>query len=588
MKLKKLFTLLICCVAFLAIFALPAFSASNMDYANDAPGGNVSNADELVAAFGKENATKVSETEVKLINSVILKKTINITNGNYTITALGCTVYRGFENGPLIMLDGSDIKQRPRLSLGRNESAMVTDGVEPDLVLDGCSELYPEADGSLIVVKGGAELNVYGKTQLTNAKNTGMGGAIFVELGLQTEADYSTPLEPKVFLKNCRIDKCSAELGGGAVAFVGYYNLYNVGTLTIDNVIFDKNTSENQLGSGNGGAIYMYGGEITVNTAKFTESKADNGAAMYICAKATLNDITAENNTANLSGGVLHVGESQHFESNVVLNDMFATKNVSNGNGGVVTNEGTLVGAEVYFTENDCTLNGGGVYNTGSFAMQEGSIMHNDAGISGGGIYCSGKNSVFMLIGGEVNSNDSAFAGAIYSEGSVDITGGAVGRNDSAEPHLVLKGKIRFGKDASIMGSNTVGLCITKDENGNDVIPIIELTGASTVLDYMYVGFFKEKIDKDGTVTGYKTANKGGRAVFKGDESDIKNTVKWYVVYSKGPVSYVLKDTGALSTRFIFLPVWTWFIIVPALGAGGYFGYKKTTELIKKKKEKSE
>ena len=84
---------------------------------------------------------------------------------------------------------------------------------------------------------------------------------------------------------------------------------------------------------------------------------------------------------------------------------------------------------------------------------------------------------------------------------------------------------------------------------------------------------------------GYKTANKGGRAVFSGDEADIKNTVKWYVFYSKGPVSYVLKSTGELSTRFIFLPVWTWFIIIPVVGAGGYFGYKKISVLVKKKKE---
>lgn len=570
----------------ISILMMPSFAAGKMDYANDAPGGTVTNADEFVAALGKENAIKVSETEIKLVNSVIIQKTIEITNGNYKLSSLGCTIYRGFEKGSLFFLNGSSLSQRPSLSIGVANAEMIGDGIEPNLTIDGCKDLYPAADGSLIMLKGGATLNVYGSTLLTNAYNIGMGAAIFAELGMHSEVDYSTPLEPNILLKNCVIEKCSAELGGGAIAFVGYYDSVNVGNLNIQNVNFTENTSTNEMGVGAGGSVYAVGGVVNIATAKFMDNIADNGAAVYIASEGKLSDITAEYNTAKFSGGVIYIGATEDVAGDVSISNLVAHKNKSEGNGGVITNDGTLIGLSLYFTENECALNGGGVYNTGSFAMQEGSLMNNDAEISGGGVYCKGEKSIFILSGGEINSNESAFAGAIYSEGVVEINGGAVGRNDSAEPHLVLKGKVVFGKNASVMGSNTIGLCITKDKNGNENIPHIELTGASTVLDYMYVGFFSEKTDKEGNVTGYKTENKSGRNIFIGTEDDIKNTEKWYIVYSKGPVSYVIKENGTLSARFIYLPIWTWFIIVPAIGVGGYFGYRKFSPLIKNKKAK--
>ena len=463
---------------------------------------------------------------------------------------------------------------------------MIEDGVEPNLILDGCKDIYPKADGSLIMLKGGATLNVYGSTLLTNASNTGMGGAIFAELGEHRESDYSTPLEPTVLLKNCKIEKCSAELAGGAVAFVGCYDGVNVGSLTVENVLFPANTSVNETGTGAGGSIYTVGGTVSITTATFTENTADNGAAVYIASEGQLSNITAEYNTAKVSGGVIYVGSTDMLDGAVSIENLMAHQNKSEGNGGVITNEGTLLGLSLYITQNECALNGGGIYNTGAFEMKEGSFMNNDAGLSGGGVYCMGEKSLFILSGGEVNSNESAFAGAIYSEGVVEINGGAVGRNDSAEPHLVLKGKVKFGKNASVLGSNTIGLCITEDKNGNQNIPYIEITGASTVLDYMYVGFFREKTDKDGNVTGYATSNKSGRSVFVGTAEDIKNTEKWYIAYYRGPLSYVINEDGTLSPRFLYLPIWAWFIIVPALGAGGFFGYKKIKPLIKNKKSK--
>ncbi|MBE6610537.1 MAG: hypothetical protein E7634_07700 [Ruminococcaceae bacterium] len=586
MNLKKISLVAVFAVMLFAVLLIPSFAAGNMDYANDAPGGTVTSADEFVAALGSENAVKVSETEIKLKNSIVLQKTIEITNGRYTLKSQGCIIYRGFEKGALFFLNGSSLSQRPSLSLGVASTAMIEEGVEPNLTIDGCKDIYPKADGSLIMLKGGATLNVYGSTLLTNASNTGMGGAVYAELGEHSEVDYSTPLEPTVLLRNCKIEKCSADIAGGAVAFVGCYDGFNVGSLTVENVSFPANTSVNETGTGAGGSIYALGGTVNVATATFTENIADNGAAVYIASEGRMSNITAEYNTAKVSGGVVYVGATNEVDGEVSIENLVAHQNKSEGNGGVITNEGILLGLSLYCTQNECALNGGGIYNTGVFEMKEGSFMNNDAGVSGGGAYCKGEKSVFILSGGEINSNESPFAGAIYSEGAVEINGGAVGRNDSAEPHLVLKGKVVFGKNASVLGSNTIGLCITEDQNGNENIPYIELTGASTVLDYMYVGFFREKTDKDGIVTGYKMANKSGRSVFVGTEEDIKNTEKWYIAYYRGPLSYVINEDGTLSPRFIHLPIWAWFIIVPALGAGGFFGYKKIKPLIKNKKAK--
>ena len=63
MTLKKISVITIFTVILITLFMRPSFAAGNMDYASDAPGGNVTNADEFVAALGKDNAVKVSEKE---------------------------------------------------------------------------------------------------------------------------------------------------------------------------------------------------------------------------------------------------------------------------------------------------------------------------------------------------------------------------------------------------------------------------------------------------------------------------------------------------------------------------------------------
>lgn len=579
MKQKRIIGFIFVCFLTLLVGSLSAFAYGNIDYANDAPGGNVANIDEFIKALGEDNAIKVSETEIKLINSVVLNQKINITNGKYTLTALGCTIYRGFSSGPLIELDGSTIGQSPSLSLGKADSAAVLEGIEPDLIIDGCADTYPNAYGALIMGKGDVDVNVYGKVEIRNASNTEMGGAIYVELGIQTESDYKTPLEPNVTIKNCVFKNCSAGIGGGAVAMYCYFEGYNAGNLVIENVRFTGNSSP----TGMGGAIYTYGGNIDATTLFLNDNTADKGGAIYCASKGEINDIESSNNKAISFGGVLYGGADNYISAELTLFDFYAENNSSEKDGGVIVNEGKMIGKQLYFSGNTCNRNGGALYNTGSFELQEGSFMHNEALVSGGGVYCTGTNSQFILTGGEVNSNDAKFAGAIYCGGTLKVTGGAIGRNDSLEPHLVLKGKVIFGVNANILASNTIGLCVTKDKNGNEYVPVIEIDGEPTTTYRMYTGFYREKLDDEGNVVKYTRANKNSRFVFLGSDDVIKLASKYYCIESGPIVSYIIKEDGYLSFRFLKLPVWAWCLILPAAGAAGYAGYRFALPVIKQK-----
>lgn len=184
----------------------------------------------------------------------------------------------------------------------------------------------------------------------------------------------------------------------------------NNGTLTLDNIFFDGRgveaskalihstgalavsgvTMENAVNSGNGGAIYMESGAVTLTNSTFRNNTADKGGAIY----STGNGITVKTED---TGRTRFTGNSA-------------------GSGGAIYYDGASTGV---IDLSGATTFGGSAASAGNRATTG----------DGGAIYASsGTVKVADGVAFSANAADSGNGGAIYTgNGSVEITGGTFG-----------------------------------------------------------------------------------------------------------------------------------------------------------------
>ncbi len=541
-----------------ALFSvITSIGAGNLDYAESAPGGSVSNIDELIAAFGVDsfgnpNASVMQEEtgEIRLRNSVILQSPIIIKEGSYRLVGGGCTIARGFEEGSLIVLDGSN-GQTPSLELERNYGSEYGESDEANIILDGNSEDFPVADGSLISVNGGARLTLNSRVLFRNAVSSVSGGA----LSINSIESSGKVFSPEVNIFACRINNCRA-YDGGAIYFDGTVSGEG-GKLTIEKSFFTDCSAEND-----GGAIYTVGGRIVLTDVEMSANSAKRGGGAYICSEAELSNMSMNENTASISGGGLFCGKDSDSgkicEMSII--SIMALDNHSEGVGGMLTNEGILVVNGFYSDGNSASGDGGSVYNTGSFAYTDGSMVNGESGGRGGAVY-SASSGIFVMSGGEINSNTALFGGAVYSEGYFEMSGGAVGNNRGGTPEVIVKGETVMNGSAVVSNKNVIGLCIYTDQSGNEVVPVIKLTGELTNKAEQRVAFYRE------TDSGYKLANAAGMAVFQGDDAFIASAVKVFKVEGSFFRSYGIEADGSLFYKFPLMPVWAWLLTLLGVGA---------------------
>ena len=132
---------------------------------------------------------------------------------------------------------------------------------------------------------------------------------------------------------------------------------YSLGTMTISDVLFEgspdyrsnpisnydslfvKNSTftNNNRGSGNGGAIFLFEGYLSAINSTFTNNKAGEGGALklYPNTRADINSCTIVNNEANSGGGIYNAGGELNIQNTILaLNeasvdgkDIFAISN---------------------------------------------------------------------------------------------------------------------------------------------------------------------------------------------------------------------------------------------------------------------
>ena len=217
--------------------------------------------------------------------------------------------------------------------------------------------------------------------------------------------------------------------------------LSNAGNLTINNLTV---TNGNNTGTNGGGAIFNYGGTLTVNSCTFSNNSASaDGGAILNTGTLTVSNSTFTNNSAGTNGGAIY-----NNGGTVTIDSSTFSENVAAIYGGAVANRysGTVTVNTSTFSQNQTTSTtaahgGGGIFNDASLTVNDSVFTGNSALVPGG----SG--------GGVENYNNSAASSvnnSTFSGNSADW-GGAVLNNANSNP-LTLNNCTITGNSANTDG----------------------------------------------------------------------------------------------------------------------------------------
>ena len=285
------------------------------------------------------------------------------------------------------------------------------------------------------------------------------------------------------------------------------------------NALF-KNNSVELLGSGgNGGAIEVQSGELSIDDgATFTgNTSKSTGGAIAVCdwspqlpAKAVLGSAAFTQNSAGSYGGAIINEGDVRFNGPVSF-----VENTAGKIGGAVCNLNTLnMAAESTFFKNTAGV-GGGLYNEGIASLGKASFIENAAADGGGAVF--NVHQLTFADGAVFSGNSATDGGAVYNDFSEDKDGNAVSA-----------GSLAFNGGARFTGNTAGGL-------GGAIYNTRSIT--------LNPGAGQE------IVFSGNTDSTGSNAIFMGDGSSLDITGDGKVVFddalSSQSATPTLKKTGS-------------------------------------------
>ena len=285
------------------------------------------------------------------------------------------------------------------------------------------------------------------------------------------------------------------------------------------NALF-KNNSVELLGSGgNGGAIEVQSGELSIDDgATFTgNTSKSTGGAIAVCdwspqlpAKAVLGSAAFTQNSAGSYGGAIINEGDVRFNGPVSF-----VENTAGKIGGAVCNLNTLnMAAESTFSKNTAGV-GGGLYNEGIASLGKASFIENAAADGGGAVF--NVHQLTFADGAVFSGNSATDGGAVYNDFSEDKDGNAVSA-----------GSLAFNGGARFTGNTAGGL-------GGAIYNTRSIT--------LNPGAGQE------IVFSGNTDSTGSNAIFMGDGSSLDITGDGKVVFddalSSQSATPALKKTGS-------------------------------------------
>lgn len=376
-----------------------------------APGGNVSNYDELIAALGGGDGLALQDDRLVIVKDIILENPVVIMNGSYTLVGEGATVSAGFEIGDLFVVRGED----SALILGDKSQTEEKN----DLVFDGRSDKISR-QGSLFRTENGAALKLYRSVKLCNSITTASGGAIY------NGGNF--------VMYGGEIQNCKAALSGGAV--------YNS-----SDAVFASGSIENC--SANDGGIVYNEGKASFAGTELSGGFALNGGAVYNGSEIQFLSSVITDCTASKGGAIYNEGTL------TVSGGSISACGSDTCDGGGIYNAGALNISGSALRENSAE-NGGNIYNTGTVTAKDSAYINGGKAIKCGGNIYNAKNAVIDFSSGMITLGKAKYGGGIYNLGEVDLSGGAVNANIAE----VAEGILNHG----IMNLSKYGYCGDNDD----------------------------------------------------------------------------------------------------------------------------
>lgn len=226
--------------------------------------------------------------------------------------------------------------------------------------------------------------------------------------------------------------------------------IYNIKSpLVVESTYFEKNTVSNY-----GGSIYNTG-SLTVESSKFINNKAHNGAGIANKNTTSIKDSTFEKNTAtNEGGGVYNTLKltlnSDNFESNTAIygGGVSSTSNsktdLNINSCDFQQNKAKTLGAAIYITKfNQLALkNSNLLYNVNDavYVRTESSVSNTinncviskNTGTTGSGVFS--HKSVLTITKSNITKNNATLKGAIYNNyGKTTINYCIIGENKNID-----------------------------------------------------------------------------------------------------------------------------------------------------------
>ena len=234
-------------------------------------------------------------------------------------------------------------------------------------------------------------------------------------------------------------DKLTTEdINGGAFDFEA------VGTATFTNV-----TLKNLNATGNGGAIYLKAGTVSLTSGEIEDCTATNGGAVYVDGGTFNMNGGAIRGCEATSGGAIYSKGTLLLEGTAQIGEE-SRSNVAVNGGGLYVDGGqsTVRGsAKLQYnvangteTEDATAYHGGGIYlASGALNIAANAeISHNEAGRCGGALYIANGAEdapvTAVLSGGKLTGNQAQHGGGVYVgvnsalnlSGSAEISGNSV------------------------------------------------------------------------------------------------------------------------------------------------------------------
>ncbi len=311
------------------------------------------------------------------------------------------------------------------------------------LSIDGSLKIYGESNTTSIVsAEGGNRIFTSGSTTSTidltrfqirsGDRTTANGGAIYLTGNTLN-------------LDRMRLTNNTAD-AGGAIYMTDSFN-----TLTTNLTITKSHFETNSAGSGDGGAIYFDGTNLTISDTTFNSNSAtlQGGAIKNIGGTVAMNRNLFQSNSANY-GGALNL-----WDGTVSLINNTFSANTATTQGGAVSgvNSLTLTVTNNTFYSNSGTSGGGALVNFGGSITIKNSLFDQNTGTSGNPSDC--LNAGFTSGGYNLTSSTYSDSNCGFGSGTNDHEAADPGMSPLANNGGYTFTHSIFGAPAEDGGTNT-------------------------------------------------------------------------------------------------------------------------------------